>query len=270
MTLLHVRLNGHQTQINLPSTIQMAGLRLKSYRVLMNRVNHGYYHVRVTSSLLMSGNMMAFTAKNQANLYAPDLPLFINPELKLTQEHCDWDLGTIQNSTSTVTFTVQMYSCIERKRFDQAVFETTDANVLSLGVDPRFGFKVPIYKYPQNINLTCPQASTDGKTYYEELGSIDANGNQLAPNPSPGTAYPSYRVYVHTGVQIGDNDNANDLGIDPTPGGTEYTTDPINGQELQAYNQAHSYPTPYDYTGSGFRKGAIPYPYSIDLVFELY
>lgn len=255
MPILHIRLYGPQTQINIPSVIRQARFKLKGYRILFSRENHGYFHAAVTTNLFKDGNMLAFVQENAPTTYNYDLPLFVDPEKKLTyMDNCDWDMGIVSNLGGKIDFQVQLYNCIERKRYDQAFFDTkSKETTVYYGVNPEqayFGQHVPLY--------VVDTGYTDSQLY-------DASGNQTAttdtidPNTGVKTTgsfvYPTAKKYVHTGVEL--------AGVDPQPGGADYDARPINPVEAQAISRSGN-----QLTGSGYRTGPLTYPYSIDLLFE--
>lgn len=276
MAILHVKLNGPRTRINIPSTLRGARFKLKAYRILFNREDHGYYQASLNCTLFNSGNVMNFVKKDDPNYFAYDIPLFIHPEKKLTyRENVDWDLGDVQNVSSTIEFNVQMFNCIERKRFDMAVFDSTDATIQGLynkaqfwdtptsawyDAQTYFGMKIPMYisTYSQQTSTSNPSTYTDfgDTTKYKEDGSADTT------YPVGGT-YPSAKTWVHTGVHIGT--------IDPQPGNKDYDTRPIDETERKmVMNGGKAIVGGADnLTGSGYRKGALIYAYAVDLVFEI-
>lgn len=261
MAILHVRLQGPQTQLNLPGSIARSRITLKSYRVLFNRNNHGYYHATVTSTMLTSGNAISYTDASLPNNYIAQIPLFLDPENKLTNaQNVDMDLGAISNTSSSVTFNVAFFNCIQRKRYDQAVFDTTDPTLQQFyGVNQLqafYGPKIPMYlvpatRLPDNQEAYVPGSYPADDTWTDTT-SFDNNGSALA---ATGT-FPTAKQWVHTGVHVGD--------VDPQPGQKDYDVSAVNEQErLWNANSGGAI------KGSGYRKGAIIYPYAVDLVFEV-
>lgn len=308
MPILHVKLNGPRTRINIPSTIRRGRFKLKSYRILFNREDHGYYHGALNCTIFNSGNIMNFVKKDDPNYFAYDIPLFIDPERKLTQsDNCDWDLGEVQNVSSMIEFNLDLYNCIERKRYTTALFDSNDPTIRGLygkatmyngsselDAQPYFGTSIPMYIVPYSsltsetetdittgvgnlaLSLTdsneaagtpatltgLPQNNT--VTYTEYANRQQEVWTHTVPFAADGTAgaaagsaiYPDARKYVHTGVHVGK--------VDPRPGQKDFDTryvDPIEEKVVSKSAGA--------ITGSGFRKGAIIYAYTIDLVFEL-
>jgi hypothetical protein len=253
MPLLHVRLFGEHTQINIPAVIKQAKFRLKSYRVLFNRDNHGYFHAAVTCSLFNDGNMLAYVKENAGNVYSYDIPLFIDPENKMTYEsNTDWDMGLISNLGSRIDFYVKFYNSIERKRYDQAFFDSKDNSTqIYYGVNPEqpyFGSHIPMY--------VVNNAQVNGATVtYTDMDLYDANG--VKKNSTAGT-YPTAKKYVHVGVEP-----ENGSGLDPQPGGDDYDTSAVSQAEKEMVENSKG-----SLVGSGYRKGPLIYPYSIDLLFE--
>jgi hypothetical protein len=269
MTLLHVRLFGDKTVINLPAAFRKGRITLRGYRVLFNRDNHGYHHMSVRSTLLGRANIAAFTAQGNPDGYAAELPIWLDPEAKLSEDKSiTWPLGRVENPGSAIVFEMALYNCIERKRYDQATFpETTlDPNIRTLkGLSPQqpyfgqFGESVPLYLFPRSYK---PDQSLDADAdtngigdSFEEINIYNAKGVKLNSAPAATAIYPSTR-WVHTGVQVGD--------VDPTPGGRDYTEHRTTAEEVEMYNNSD-----FEITGSGFRTNAIIYPYTIELVFEL-
>lgn len=315
MPLLHIKLNGPRTRVNIPSSIPRARFKLKSYRVIFNRNDHGYYHASVNCSLFNTANMMSFSKTDDANYFSSDIPLFLDPENKLTSsENVDLDLGEVQNAQSSVEFFIEFFNCIERKRYDQAFFESNDPRITGLygkaklntipdnndaiagvGINvitdkgqaayddnaQRFwGTKIPMYLIPyHNYQVMQNNELGSGQTSYglfADVKRFDANGNDITATSGTGP-YPSAKVWVHTGVQVGR--------VHPQPGNKDYTTDPVDQFEYNVQQKCGDYTTDATaitedgvgtaqtmkyISGSGYRKGAIPYAYSIDLVFEIY
>lgn len=266
MTILHVRLRGPTTTITLPPSMNNARFKLKSYRILFNRNEHGYYLASLTSSLFDEGNVMNYVKAGEPGTRFNEIPLFVNPETKMTQElTVDWDLGRVRG-TSSVSFNIQFHNCIERSRFDQAVFDSSDPSITKLyGVSkyqPYFGTKVPMYISP-NSNLPSQSTMSSGFTpalTAADFGSnsiYDASGKDITPSPAPTTKpYPNAKLWVHTGVQVGN--------VDPMPGGIHYDTSPTSVEEATIVANSGG-----ALTGSGYRRNAIIYAYSVDLVFEV-
>jgi hypothetical protein len=252
MPLLHVRLFGQHTQINIPAVIKQAKFRLKSYRVIFNRDNHGYFHAAVTCSLFNDGNMLAYVKEGAPNVYSYDIPLFLDPENKMSyQSNTDWDLGLISNLGSRIDFYVQLYNGIERKRYDQAFFDSKDNSTqMYYGVNPQqqyFGSHIPMY-----VSNTDHVNGAD--ITYTDTTLYDAEGYQKGT----GGTYPTAKKYVHTGIEP-----QNGAGVDPQPGGDDYDNRPISqAEKAMVENSGNSLP------GSGYRKGPLIYPYTIDLLFE--
>jgi hypothetical protein len=257
--------------------------------------------------------MMSFIKNGDANYFSSDIPLFLDPENKLTTaENVDLDLGIVQNVQSSVEFYIEMFNCIERKRFDQAYFETDDPRITGLygkaklnsipdnndaatgvGVNvitdkaianyqlaqQHWGTKIPMYLIPyHNYQVMQNNELGTGQSVHginADVKRFDEFGNDITTSSGPGP-YPSAKLWVHTGVQVGR--------VHPQPGNKDYTTDPINEFEKSVQSKCGTYNTdatstnedgvsasvsmPY-ISGSGYRKGAIPYAYSIDLVFEI-
>jgi hypothetical protein len=269
MPLLHVKLHGPRTRINIPSTIRRSRFKLKSYRILFNREDHGYFHASLNCTLFNNGNVMNFVKKDDPNYFAYDIPLFIDPEKKLTySENCDLDLGDVQNVSSMIEFNIQLFNCIERKRYDVATFDSTDAAIRGLygqavmydednnkwlDAQPYFGQSIPMYLVPYS-HLT----STSTETIQQEDWCNTAGYN---PDGTPrtgtvGERFPDARNWVHTGVHVGN--------VNPTPGGKDFDERTIDESESKVRKASLEY-----LTGSGYRKGALIYAYSIDLVFEI-
>lgn len=294
MPLLHVKLHGPRTRINIPSTIRRSRFKLKSYRILFNREDHGYFHAALNCTLFNNGNVMNFVKKDDPNYFAYDIPLFIDPEKKLTySENCDLDLGDVQNVSSMIEFNIQLFNCIERKRYTLATFDSTDAAIQGLygkaqmyngtqyvEAQKYFGQSIPMYLIPHSSKTSSDDGVTTGSSietstttngittilgnYSESVGYpaetwthsvwYDENGNNIS---SSGTApFPDARKYVHTGVHVGN--------VNPTPGGKDFDSQPINETESKIQTTSVNM-----ITGSGYRKGALIYAYAIDLVFEI-
>lgn len=288
MTLLHVRLRGPTTTVTLPPAMLNANFTLKSYRVLFNRSDHGYYLAALTSSLFDQGNVVNYVKAGEPGTRFVEIPLILDPENKMTFEpQMEWNLGKVRG-TSNVSFNITFSNCIERSRFDQAIFDSTDPAIRKLygssQYQASFGTKIPMYispisnqpdnrlmgrqlvtAFPDTTNYpdtaliggaakpfryTDPNAFSSNTTYGED-------GSNNTPSPAPTTyPYPSSTVWVHTGVQVGS--------VDPQPGGLDYDTAPQSVVEANAYAKSGG-----ALVGSGNRRGAIIYAYSVDLVFEV-
>jgi hypothetical protein len=236
--------------------------RLKGYRVLFNRNDHGYFYAKLNCTLFNDGNAMSYTRRGDSISYFNDIPLLIDPEQKHTvRENVDIDLGPVRTS-SNVRFDIQFFSCIERSRFDQAIFSSPDAAIQGLygvsALQPYFGTSIPMYPIPtanQPDQVTCNPPGDDFKFYKR----FAADGTLLATNGvgDPGDhIYPDAGVWVHTGVQVGN--------VDPQPGGKDYDERPLNQDEANVVAKSGG-----SLTGSGIRKNAIIYAYSVDLIFEI-
>jgi hypothetical protein len=216
---------------------------------------------------------MNFVKKDDPNYFAYDIPLFIDPENKITvSENCDWNLGEVQNVSSTIEFNIVLHNCIERKRYDQAFFDSSDPEIQGLynkatfydsltdkvyDAQAYFGTKIPMYIVPYS---TKTDTSSENSNQQEDFGDVywfDAEGKRLTTDIG---IFPSAKAYVHTGVHVGD--------VNPNPGGKDYDTRPINEYESRVIenSKVNNVAT---LTGSGYRRGAIPYAYSIDLIFEI-
>lgn len=271
MTLLHVRLFGDKTVINLPSAFRKGRISLRGYRVLFNRDNHGYHHMSVRSTILGRANVAAFTAEGNPDGYTAELPIWLNPENKLSEDKSmAWDLGRVENPGSAIQFDMRLYNCIERKRYDQAFFpeSTLDVNIRTLkGLSAhqlyfgQYGTAVPLYLFPKSY-LPSQALTTDSSggangiaDYFENGTLFDSKGTSLATSVATPAPYPSWQ-YVHTGVQVGD--------VDPTAGGKDYTDHRRTLEEVEQYTNSAGV-----IKGSGYRTNAIIFPYSIELVFVL-
>lgn len=301
MTILHVKLNGPTTQINLPSGVSRFNMKLKSYRVMFNKNNHGYYQAMVNCSILNGGNAMSFAKPKDAQSWTYNFPLLLNPELKdNTKDFVDWDFGYVNTSASTISFSIDFMNCIERKRFDLASFDSTEPalqmlygkstsgthtnGALTAGQVPNYsvagatggrdttpywGNKIPMYTVPYtnqpgdrsvtlftNDNLTSSAAVTGNNNgmNFSSTTWRNADGTSIATNAT--AIYPSSSIWVHTGVQIS--------GVDPQPGGLDFDMRATTPDEQRVIDNSGG-----AITGSGYRRGAIIYPYTIDLVFEL-
>lgn len=278
MTILHVKLQGPSTQINLPAEVTRFNMVLRSYRVLFNRVNHGYYQAMVNCSLLNGGNAMSFAKASDAQSWTYDFPIFLEQVAQsTTRDSVDWDFGTINTSGSTITFNMKLLSCIERKRFDQASFESNDPSIQMLygkcisgtnggTVGPNtqqyWGNKIPMYPVPytnqtgftaniySNDNLVVATTNPGGINFSSTTWR-DADGNTIATGSN---VYPTSAIWVNTGVHL----------VDPQPGAQDFDMIPISANVQRVVNNSGG-----AISGSGYRRGAIIYPYSIDLVFEI-
>jgi hypothetical protein len=242
-------------------SIAQSRIKLKSYRVLFNRNNHGYYHATLTSTLFSTGNAMSFINGALPNNFAAEIPLFINPEEKLTQEPAaDLDLGIITNSSSSVTFNIQFFNSIQRQRYDKAIFQTNDpaltSNYYNISQHQRdFGNQIPLYLVPRT-------QYTDNDTIYEEPYQADDVWTDTNKYRADGTlevsggTYPTALMWVHTGVHVGN--------VDPQPGGKDYDESFLSQEERLWKDNSGGV-----LKGSGYRKGALIYPYAVDLVFEV-
>jgi hypothetical protein len=263
MTIVHIRLYGGRTQVNLPSTFRKGTITLRGYRFLFNRDDHGYYHASVRTTLLDGTNVISFTTKGLGDRYSAELPLWIDPEKKLTQDtQITWPLGRVENPNTVVLFELALYNCIERKRYDQATFDTTvvDANITGLkGLSPQqqyfgeFGNSVPLYVIPKSY---LPSQETSAAIEAEFYSQFRHNKDgEAVTSTSDGTKpYPS-TIYVHTGVQVGS--------VDPTPGGKDYSTHRMTPQEESEFKAGGAV------VGSGYRTNAVIYPYTMELIFEI-
>jgi hypothetical protein len=196
MTLLHVRLFGDKTVINLPSAFRKGRISLRGYRVLFNRDNHGYHHMSVRSTILGRANVAAFTAEGNPDGYTAELPIWLNPENKLSEDKSmAWDLGRVENPGSAIQFDMRLYNCIERKRYDQAFFpeSTLDVNIRTLkGLSAhqlyfgQYGTAVPLYLFPKSYlpsqALTTEPTASPITLKTEPCSTARA---PLSPPPSP-------------------------------------------------------------------------------------
>lgn len=275
MTILHVRLRGPTTTITIPSSMNNAKFVLKSARVLFNRDSHGYYVAWINSSLFDEGNVISYSKAGDPTTRFPEIPLFLHPESKnaLIYQNADWDLGRVRGS-GTVTFNLRFETCIERKRFSQAVFDSGDPSIAKYYgqsvYQPYYGTTVPMYMSPNSNNVTNstmstvysvqqpPQTLTNLTTADFGSNSLYApDGTNITPTPAPtNKPFPSSTLWVHTGVQVGN--------VDPQPGGTTFDTNPVSVEEANIIAKSGG-----QLTGSGFRRNAIAYAYSVDLIFEV-
>ncbi len=257
MTLLHVKLQGPSTTIDLPSSVKNPKLVLKAYRILFNKNDHGYYFGTVKCTLLNDGNVMSFTKRGDAKTYTNDIPLILDPEQKHTfRENVDIDLGTAR-SVSNVKFDITLFNCIERKRFDLAIFDSTDPEIQGLyNISPLkkyFGTKIPMYPIPTS-NMTDQVSNSPVGSDFLSTTWFGADGKTIATDANP--IFPDAVKWVHTGVQVGS--------VDPQPGGRDYDVNTMSVEEEVIRANSNNI-----LTGSGFRKNAIIYAYSVDLIFEI-
>ena len=200
---------------------------------------------------------MSFTRRGDANTYFNEIPLILDPENKHTvRENVDIDLGPVRTS-SNVRFDLNFFNCIERKRFNQATFDSPDAAIQGLygisTMQAQYGTSIPMYPFP---TANQPDQVTNNPTPQDFLSTSKyaADGTILVSGGA--NVYPDATVWVHTGVQVGN--------VDPQPGGKDFTTNAIN--QAEANIVANSSGT---LTGSGFRTNALIYAYSVDLIFEI-
>ena len=158
---------------------------------------------------------------------------------------------------SNVKFDITLFNCIERKRFDQAIFDSTDAEIQGLyNISPLqkyFGTKIPMYPIP-TANLNDQVTNSPNDSDFLSTTWFGADGKVIATDTNP--IFPDGAKWVHTGVQVGN--------VDPQPGGRDYDVNTMNvGEEVIRANSNNIL------TGSGFRKNAIIYAYSVDLIFEI-
>lgn len=261
-----------------------AAFKLVSYRVLFNRKDHGYYLATIKTSLFDDGNIVNYVKAGEPGTRYSELPLILDPEAIQTVENSvQWNLGRVRG-TSSISFNLTLHNCIERERFDQAFFDNGDPSIQQLrsisDLQQYFGTKIPMYLLPDQ---QLPEDS--GPTYspifqghpdpWKSANHYDAKGNRLATTNTyngrgqlfePGDdIYPNGRIYVHTGVHVGN--------LDPQPGGYDYT-DTIMTPEDHSLVELSSRGIDLSsgklpISGKGYRRGAIIYPYSIDLIFEV-
>lgn len=269
MTILHVRLRGPTTTITLPPSMNNARFKLKAFRVLFNRTDSGYYLATVTSSLFDEGNVISYTKAGEPSTRYSEIPLFLTVGANLTQDfNMDWDLGRVRG-TSSVSFNIKFHNCIERARMSEAYFDSNDPAITMLygasKYQPYFGTKIPMYISPVSnqvyqSGMTNAGAIGGPTLSYTDFGSntrYAPDGTNITDSPAPtNKPYPSSTTWVHTGVQFG--------GVDPQPGGQHYDTQPTSVEEANIVAKSGG-----ALTGSGFRRGAIHYAYSVDLVFEV-
>lgn len=257
MTLLHVKLQGPSTTIDLPSSVKNPKLVLKAYRILFNKNDHGYYFGTVKCTLMNDGNVMSFTKRGDAKTYTNDIPLILDPEQKHTfVENVDIDLGTAR-TVSNIKFDIALFNCIERKRFDLAIFDSTDPEIQALyNISPLkkyFGTKIPMYPIP-TANMNDQVSNSPANSDFLSTTWFGADGKTIATDANP--IFPDAAKWVHTGVQVGS--------VDPQPGGRDYDVNTMNVEEEVIRANSNNI-----LTGSGFRKNAIIYAYSVDLIFEI-
>jgi hypothetical protein len=253
-----------------------ARFKLKSARVLFNRDSHGYYLALITSSLFDEGNVISYSKSGEPSTRFCEIPLLLQPELKnsLIYQNADWDMGRARGGGS-VTFNLQFESCIERKRFSQAVFDSGDPSIAKYYgqsvYQPYYGTTVPMYMSPNSnreTNSTMssvypvqqPPSGTPIPFTTADFGSNSLyapDGTNITPTPAPtNKPFPNASLWVHTGVQVSN--------VDPQPGGTTFDTAPVSVEEANIIAKSGG-----QLTGSGFRRNAIPYAYSVDLIFEV-
>ena len=260
MPLIHVRFQGASTTIDLPPSFRSSQFRLKSYRVLFNREDHGFHVGSIKCTLFNDGNIISFTRANDPTARFIELPLILDPEKKQTHmENVDWNLGTVRNA-SNVKFEVAFENCIQRSRFDLAYFNTTDSEVLRMrGISPYAAYFAPSMTMYPNATANFPDQRTISEVppmtpvTFGSTSLYAPNGTLVTTDANP--IFPSATTYVHTGVQVGN--------VDPQPGGLDYTTDAVNVDEALAISNSGN-----ALTGSGFRRNAVIYCYALDLVFE--
>lgn len=272
MTILHVRLRGPTTTITLPPTMNNARFKLKAFRILFNRSDHGYYLATVTSSLFDEGNVLSYVKSGEPGTRYSEIPLFLAYSQNQTQDfNMDWDLGRVRG-TSSVSFGIKFHNSIERARMSEAYFEPNDPAITMLyGVSkyqPYFGQKIPMYISPvsnqpgqttmTNFNIASgPPPLVLNAAAFGSNAHYAPDGTNITDSPTPTNfPYPSSTTWVHTGVQIAN--------IDPQPGGLHYDTSVTSVEEANIVAKSGG-----ALTGSGFRRNAIPYAYSVDLLFEV-
>lgn len=275
MTILHVRLRGPTTTITLPPSMNNARFKLKSARVLFNRDSHGYYLGLITSSLFDEGNVISYSKSGEPSTRFCEIPLLLHPESKnaLIYQNADWDMGRARGG-GAVIFNLQFESCIERKRFSQAVFDSGDPSIAKYYgqsvYQPYFGTNVPMYLSPNSNHVTNTTMSSVYSVQQPPSGPIALttadfgsnslyapDGTNITPTPAPtNKPFPNASLWVHTGVQVSN--------VDPQPGGITFDTAPVSVEEANIIAKSGG-----QLTGSGFRRNAIPYAYSVDLIFEV-
>lgn len=252
-----------------------ARFKLKSARVLFNRDSHGYYLALITSSLFDEGNVISYSKSGEPSTRFCEIPLLLHPESKnsLIFQNADWDMGRARGGGS-VTFNLRFESCIERKPFSQAVFDSGDPSIAKYYgksvYQPYYGTTVPMYLSP-NSNLATNTTMSSVYGVQQPPGSISSltttdfgsnnlyarDGTNITPNPAPtNKPFPSSTLWVHTGVQV--------TNVDPQPGGPTFDTNPVSVEEANIIAKSGG-----QLTGSGFRRNAITYAYSVDLIFEV-
>lgn len=277
MTILHVRLRGPTTTITIPSSMNNAKFVLKSARVLFNRDSHGYYVAWINSSLFDEGNVISYSKAGDPTTRFPEIPLFLHPDGKnaLIYQNADWDLGRVRGS-GTVTFNLRFETCIERKRFSQAVFDSGDPSIAKYYgqsvYQQYYGTTVPMYMSPNSNHVTNTTMSSVYAIQQPPSGFINPplttadfgsnslyapDGTNITPTPAPtNKPFPNASLWVHTGVQVSS--------VDPQPGGTTYDTSVTSVEEANIVAKSGG-----QLTGSGVRRNAIIYAYSVDLIFEV-
>lgn len=261
MTLLHVRLRGPSTTITIPPSMNNARFKLKGYRVLFNRDAHGFYLGLVTTSLFDEGNVMSYSKSGEPGTRYCEIPLFIQPDSKqIVENNADWDLGRARGSGSVI-FNLRFENCIERKRFSEAVFDSADPTIAKYygqGIyQPYFGMSVPMYMSPNSNYGSGAMSSGYSAADFGSNSLYARDGTDITPSPAPtNKPFPNAKLWVNTGVQVAN--------VDPQPGGVTYDTSPVSVEEVNIIAKSGG-----QLTGSGFRRNAIPYAYSVDLVFEV-
>lgn len=261
MPVFHVRFSGGSTVVDLPSSINSSNFKLKSYRVLFNREDHGYHIAMLRCTLFNDGNVISYSKPNEPATRFSDIPLILDPEKKQTfVENADWNLGKVRN-TSSVKFDIKFENCIERKRFDVAYFNSSDPAIMKLNglseFQSYFGTKIPMYlgadsNYPDQLSVTAGKTFAAAQRFAED-------GTEIIPErpiPDGTKPFPNATLWVHTGVQVGN--------VDPQPGGGDYTNNAMSIDEANVVARSGN-----QLSGSGFRRNAIIYAYIVDLVFEI-
>ena len=223
MPILHVRLTGSQTQVNLPPSLQKFNIKLKGYRILFNVNNHGYYHASLGCTLFQH-NVMSFTSNGQANNYTMELPLFIDPEAKDTFfQAIDYDIGTVQNTNSVLTFQLALKNCISRSRCDLALSSTASLIATSLASSTQ----TQINGYINGASAyLVPQATQSNELPYTSTARFDANGNLIAGSSvAPGTvSFGGTATFATTITITGTNTTFSSTTAGLTAGGQIYIT----------------------------------------------
>lgn len=166
------------------------------------------------------------------------------------------ELG-LARSVSNVKFDIALFNCIERKRFDQAIFDSNDPEIKGLynmsTLQKYFGTNIPMYPIPTS-NMTDQVSNSPVGSDFLSTTWFGADGKTIATDANP--IFPDAVKWVHTGVQVGS--------VDTQPGGRDYDVNTMNvAEEVIRANSNNIL------TGSGFRKNAIIYAYSVDLIFEI-